>query len=87
MTFLNPESLPHEELLEQYIILAEGFNNLFDANQRIRELHPPLERLTSTGTGTYCRSCSHLVTVNCPEYVHLIEYPCPTIKALDGITK
>jgi hypothetical protein len=62
------------------------FVEAVESIKRVRELHPPLERLTSTGTGIYCRSCSHLATVNCPEYVHLIEYPCPTIKALDGKT-
>jgi len=73
VTFLNPESLTHEELLEQYIILAEGFNNLFDSIQRVRELHIP--NPSYIGEQIPCIFCRDE------------DIPCSTLKAVDGDTE
>lgn len=57
--------------------LAE-LNKAREAIERVRQLHQPIEN------GEWEPHCSH-----CREgvgYVDFVDYPCPTIKALDGDT-
>ncbi len=39
-------------------------------------------RMVPDGEVETCESCSQVATMECVEYVHLIEYPCPTIVAI-----
>ena len=63
---------------------APCYECLEDAIKRVRELHKSEVRNTSIGESTYCYSCTKTATKECSEYIHLVPYPCPTIKALDG---
>ena len=65
---------PHE-LARQ----AAQFDAL-DALQRVRRLHVPVEIEPSD---TICRECSYQLP-NGKYFGKLVEYPCPTIQALDG---
>lgn len=47
--------------------------------QKILELHSPKMRMIPDGEVETCDSCSQIATMECIEYVHLIEYPCPTV--------
>lgn len=52
--------------------------------KKVGKYHRPIERVTPNGIDTYCDGCSNLVTMDCPEYVHLIKYPCRTVRILFG---
>lgn len=54
--------------------MKDIINEMFDSIQRVRELH------SETRSG-YCEYCSELGFASNPKES---EYPCPTIKALDG---
>lgn len=47
--------------------------------QKILELHKPQTRTIPNGEVETCSSCSQIATMECVEYVHLIEFPCPTV--------
>ena len=48
----------------------------------LEDLHKPVMRMVPDGEVETCDSCSQIATMECVEYVHLIEYPCPTIVAI-----
>ena len=50
--------------------------------RRVRELHKPVKTEGDSGIIDICKDCSdaHYIC----DGVAYVEYPCPTIKALDG---
>ena len=52
-----------------------------DAIKRVRELHTP------TVDGRSCVECSRIICLGTPNGLGGMQYPCMTIKALDGELK
>ena len=55
--------------------------NMDDAIKRVRELHTP------TVDGRSCVECSRIICLGTPNGLGGMQYPCMTIKALDGELK
>lgn len=53
-----------------------------DAIARVRSLHYPVEVEPSD---TICGECSNRLPNG--HYLPVVDYPCPTLDALDGVTR
>lgn len=50
-----------------------------DVVKSVLDLHKPVMRMVPDGEVETCGSCSQVATMECVEYVHLVEFPCPTV--------
>lgn len=67
------------QVYEHELAITQGnLARAYFAIERVRELHHPFTHNGFDGLQEYCNHCS---------YSQLQEYPCPTIKALDGETE
>lgn len=74
IAILHAEANQSAELIEEFKGIANGYKQ---AIERVRKLHEPWLLLKKQPV---CKVCVEIENQN----VYWVEYPCPTIKALDG---
>lgn len=63
----------------RFLMEVDMMTEMSDTVDALLRLHKPAIRKVAGGEVETCESCSQMATMECSEYVHLIEYPCPTV--------